>query len=95
MKVREVISKDVLVASPDDTIEKAATLWRKLTAEFFCRGNGRLVGMVTDRDITPRYEVRVSTEATTRNMRQGRRGSNPRASAVTDRVSRPAPPCQL
>jgi CBS domain-containing protein len=26
MKVREVMSKDVLVASPDDTIEKAARL---------------------------------------------------------------------
>jgi predicted transcriptional regulator len=30
MKVREVMSKDVLVASPDDTIEKVATLMAQL-----------------------------------------------------------------
>jgi CBS domain-containing protein len=39
MKVREVMSKDVLVASPDDTIEKAATLMAQVDcAVSSCRG---------------------------------------------------------
>jgi len=35
MKVREVMSKDVPVALPDDTIEKAATLIAKMTVALF------------------------------------------------------------
>jgi len=55
MKVREVMSKDVLVASPDDTIEKAATLMAQADCGVLPVGeNDRLVGMVTDRDITLR-----------------------------------------
>ena len=55
MKVREVMSKDVVVASPDDTIEKAATLMAKADCGSLPVGeNDRLVGMVTDRDITLR-----------------------------------------
>ena len=55
MKVREVMSKDVLVASPDDTIEKAATLMAQVDCGVLPVGeNDRLVGMVTDRDITLR-----------------------------------------
>jgi CBS domain-containing protein len=55
MNVREVMSKDVLVASPDDTIEKAATLMAQLDCGALPVGeNDRLVGMVTDRDITLR-----------------------------------------
>jgi predicted transcriptional regulator len=55
MKVREVMSKDVLVASPDDTIEKAATLMAQVDCGVLPVGeNDRLIGMVTDRDITLR-----------------------------------------
>jgi len=54
-QVREVMSQDVKIASPKDSIEKAA----KLMAETNCGAlpvgeNGRLVGIVTDRDITLR-----------------------------------------
>jgi len=52
MQVREVMSRDVLVTSPDDTIEKAATLMGKVNCGALPVGeNDRLVGMVTDRDI--------------------------------------------
>ena len=55
MNVREVVSKDVLVASPDDTIEKAATLMAQLDCGALPVGqNDRLLGMVTDRDIALR-----------------------------------------
>jgi FOG: CBS domain len=55
MKVREVMSKDVLLASPDDTIEKAATLMAQLDCGALPVGkNHRLVGMVTDRDLALR-----------------------------------------
>jgi len=55
MKVREVMSKDVRVASPDDTIEKAATLMAQLDCGSLPVGeNDPLVGMVTDRDIALR-----------------------------------------
>ncbi len=55
MQVREVMSRDVLVTSPDDTIEKAATLMGKVNCGALPVGeNDRLVGMVTDRDITLR-----------------------------------------
>jgi len=55
MQVREVMSKDVLLTSPDDTIEKAATLMGQVNCGALPVGeNDRLVGMVTDRDITLR-----------------------------------------
>ncbi len=55
MQVREVMSRDVLVTSPDDTIEKAATLMGKVNCGALpVSENDRLVGMVTDRDITLR-----------------------------------------
>jgi CBS domain-containing protein len=55
MKIREVMSKDVLVASPDDMIEKAATLMAQVDCGVLPVGeNDRLIGMVTDRDITLR-----------------------------------------
>src|SRR5882757_9496595 len=55
MQVREVMSRDVLVTSPDDTIEKAATLMGQVDCGALPVGdNDRLVGIVTDRDITLR-----------------------------------------
>jgi CBS domain-containing protein len=65
------MSKDVLVASPDDTIEKAATLMAQVTAAFFPSGkNDRLVGMVTDRD-TSRFAP--SRRGTPRSLQSTRR----------------------
>jgi CBS domain-containing protein len=55
MQVREVMSRDVLVTSPDDTIEKAATLMAHVNCGALPVGeNDRLVGMITDRDIALR-----------------------------------------
>jgi CBS domain-containing protein len=55
MKVRDVMSKDVTVASPDDTIEKAAALMAQQDCGALPVGeNDRLIGMVTDRDIALR-----------------------------------------
>jgi CBS domain-containing protein len=55
MQVREVMSREVLVASPDDTIEKAATLMAQVNCGSLPVGeNDRLVGMITDRDIALR-----------------------------------------
>jgi len=49
------MSKDVLVASPDDTIEKAATLMAQVNCGALPVGeNDRLVDIITDRDITLR-----------------------------------------
>jgi CBS domain-containing protein len=55
MQVREVMSRDVLVVSPDDTIEKAAALMEQVNCGSLPVGeNDRLVGMITDRDIALR-----------------------------------------
>jgi len=55
MQVHEVMSRNVLVASPDDTIEKAATLMAQVNCGALPVGeNERLVGMITDRDIALR-----------------------------------------
>ena len=55
MQVREVMSRKVLVASPDDTVEKAATLMAQVNCGALPVGeNDRLVGMITDRDIALR-----------------------------------------
>src|SRR6266700_3414060 len=55
MQVREVMSRKVLVASPDDTVKKAATMMAQVNCGALPVGeNDRLVGMVTDRDITLR-----------------------------------------
>jgi CBS domain-containing protein len=55
MKVREVMSKDVRIAAPTDTIDKAATLMGECDCGSLPVGeNDRLVGIITDRDITLR-----------------------------------------
>jgi len=55
MQVHEVMSRNVLVASPDDTIEKAAALMAQVNCGALPVGeNERLVGMITDRDIVLR-----------------------------------------
>jgi CBS domain-containing protein len=55
MRVREVMSRDVLLTSPDDTIQKAAALMAQADCGALPVGeNDRLVGMITDRDIALR-----------------------------------------
>jgi CBS domain-containing protein len=55
MMIRDVMSRDVKVASPKDTLQHAAQLMRDIDAGALPIGeNDRLVGMLTDRDITIR-----------------------------------------
>jgi len=55
MNVREIMTPDVVIASPDDTLQHAAELMADIDAGVLPVGeNDRLVGMLTDRDITVR-----------------------------------------
>jgi CBS domain-containing protein len=55
MKVSEAMTRDVTVASPDDTLQQAAAKMAQLDAGVLPVGaNDRLVGMLTDRDIAVR-----------------------------------------
>ncbi|SNS11020.1 MULTISPECIES: CBS domain-containing protein [unclassified Azospirillum] len=55
MKISEIMSRDVTLASPDDTIQHAARQMRDIDAGSLPVGEGdRLVGMVTDRDLVIR-----------------------------------------
>ena len=55
MKVRELMTPNVKIASPDDTLQHAAELMIDIDAGALPVGEGdRLVGMLTDRDITVR-----------------------------------------
>ena len=55
MKVSEAMTRDVSIASPDDTLQQAATKMAELDAGVLPVGaNDRLVGMLTDRDIAVR-----------------------------------------
>ena len=59
MRVNEVMSRDVKVASPTDTLQQVATLMADLDAGAIpVAENDRLVGMVTDRDIAIRGDAR-------------------------------------
>ena len=59
MKVSEVMTRQVAVAAPDDTLQKAAGRMAELDTGVLPVGEGdRLVGMVTDRDLA----VRVAAE---------------------------------
>jgi len=54
-KISDVMTRDVQVANPDDTIQKAATMMAKADVGSLPVGEtDRLVGMVTDRDIVLR-----------------------------------------
>ena len=55
MKVRNIMSKDVLSLSPEDSIEKAAQLMKQrgIGSLPICEGE-KVVGIVTDRDIVLR-----------------------------------------
>ena len=55
MKVSEVMSTDVQIANPDQTIQEAARIMADIDAGVLPVGdNDRLVGMITDRDIAVR-----------------------------------------
>src|SRR5690348_5367615 len=55
MKVSEVMSRKVEIASPDDSIQRAAQMMARIDAGILPVGEGdRLVGMITDRDIAIR-----------------------------------------
>lgn len=55
MNIHEVMSRDVKIASPEDTLRHAAQMMKDIDAGVLPVGeNDRLVGMLTDRDITVR-----------------------------------------
>src|SRR6516225_5437372 len=55
MKIGSVMSRDVLLIKPDDTIRSAAALMKKIDAGLLpVTENDKLVGMITDRDIAIR-----------------------------------------
>lgn len=55
MKVQDVMTRDVCMTSPEETIEKAARLMDDMDVGALPVGDGeRLVGMITDRDIAVR-----------------------------------------
>ena len=55
MYVREVMTHDVVIASPEDTLQRAAEMMIDIDAGVLPVGeNDRLVGILTDRDITVR-----------------------------------------
>ena len=55
MYVREVMTPDVVIASPEDTLQRAAEMMVDIDAGVLPVGeNDRLVGILTDRDITVR-----------------------------------------
>ena len=54
-KVADVMSRDVRLVSPEDTVQQAARLMRDEDTGILPVGDGdRLVGMITDRDIAVR-----------------------------------------
>ncbi len=55
MKVRECMTRDVVVANPGDSISEAARMMAECDAGALPVGeNDKLVGMITDRDIAVR-----------------------------------------
>ena len=59
MKVSEIMTRDVRVASPGDDLQSAAQLMEKYDFGMLPVGeNDRLVGMLSDRDITIRAVAR-------------------------------------
>jgi len=59
MRVREIMTRDVRIASPGDDLQKAAQLMEKEDFGLLPVGeNDRLVGMLSDRDIAIRAVAR-------------------------------------
>jgi len=71
MIIREVMTRDVRIISPNDTLESAAQLMEEQDfGSLPVAENDRLVGMLTDRDITIRAVARglVPRESTVREV---------------------------
>ena len=64
MKVRNIMSKDVLSLSPEDSIEKAAQLMKQhgIGSLPICEGE-KVIGIVTDRDIVLRATAKGQESA--------------------------------
>lgn len=55
MKINQIMTRNVQTLRPEQSIRDAATLMARIdTGALLVHENGRLVGMVTDRDITLR-----------------------------------------
>jgi len=55
MQVRDIMTRDIKLASPEDSVQDAAKLMIDIDAGVLpVRENDRLVGLITDRDITTR-----------------------------------------
>jgi len=55
MQISELMTRDVRIAAPDDSLEHAARMMGEIDAGVLPVGeNDRLVGMITDRDIAIR-----------------------------------------
>ena len=55
MKISECMSRDVQLAAPDHSLQSAAQMMADIDAGFLpVADNGRLIGIVTDRDIAIR-----------------------------------------
>lgn len=79
MQIRDIMSRDVEIASPDMSIVEAAAKMRDRDTGFLPVGdNDRLVGTITDRDIT----VRVTAA-----------GKDPNGAKVRDAMSEHAAWC--
>ena len=74
MKISEVMCTDVLVIAPDDTLGRAAGVMRKHDVGSLPVGeNDRLVGFITDRDITLRgIGAGMGPEASVREVMTGK-----------------------
>jgi len=67
MNVSKVMSRDVKIASPDDALQDAARMMQDIDAGALPVGeNDRLVGMLTDRDITVRAVAQGKAPDTTK-----------------------------
>lgn len=74
MKVREIMSTPARSLRPEDTLLRAAQLMQQLDVGALpvCTGDGRLAGVITDRDIVTRAIAR---------------GRDPRMTVVADTMS--------
>jgi CBS domain-containing protein len=75
MQIREIMTPDVEVIRPDDTLRTAAKMMADYDVGAFPIGeNDRLVGMITDRDITVRgvAQGRDPDKTTVREAMSGR-----------------------
>lgn len=67
MKVEEIMTRDVIIAESDDLLQNAARMMARLDAGMLpILENDRLVGVITDRDITVRAVAENKAPASTK-----------------------------